>query len=301
MDFERFKEWAKEEIASRISLDLEEDDLVLENVSKIGRSYTGLTVRTKDTIMSPTVDLDAFYDMYSGGVNADTIARLMTRMIEDHMPDKDIDMEWLSDYESVRSKLIVCLSNAESNSALLKDVPHIIIEDLALTCHIIYELPGEGKVGAVVSNHMLEDYGIDREELFADAFDSSMKLLPLQLGYVRDMVEGGETCGDDNPFSKLLIVSNDKGFRGAACLFYPGTAEKIACEMEGSFYVLPSSIHEVLIIPASPPSDVEDLELMVMEANLLHVPPEERLSDNVYLYDVSSGKFMRAGAGNTSH
>ena len=76
-------------------------------------------------------------------------------------------------------------------------------------------------------------------------------------------------------------------------MFYPGVLEKAALDLGGSFYVLPSSVHEVLAIPADPVLDVSDLRELVVEANLMHVPKEEQLSDNVYYYDVSSGEFMR--------
>ena len=293
MDFERFKEWAKEEILERISLDIDESDIELHEVSKLGRKYTGLAVSRGECLMSPVVDLEAFYEMYSEGINSDRIADMMTSLIEDHMPECSIDMEWISEYPKVRDKLIVCLSNAESNSLFLKDVPHILKEDLALTCHIIYELPGEGRVGAVVSNSMMEEYGIGPDTLFEDAMESSMRLLPLRTELVREMLDKGEEYDEDNPFSRLMMISNSKLFRGASALFYPEVLEKVAGEIGGSYYVLPSSIHEVLALPVTDDTDVEDLELMVLEANLLHVPPEERLSDGVYMYDALTRNFRK--------
>ncbi len=293
MDFERFKEWAKKEVYERSTLNIMESDLVLEDVTKLGRRYTGLTIRNDEYIVSPTIDLDAFYEMYRGGVASEVVADMMTRVMDEHMPDTNWDVEWISDYSQVRDKLIVCLSNAESNSAFLENVPHLLREDLALTCHVLYEVPGEGNLGAVVNYGLLEEYGISSDELFRDAFESSMKIMPLNTEYVRDLVDAPDEYEESHPFYRLMMVSNKKYFRGAAALFYPGTAESVAAELGGSYFVLPSSIHELLALPACPEIQVEDLELMVLEANLLHVPPEERLSDNVYMYSAETGQFFR--------
>ena len=293
MDFERFKEWAKKEVSERSTLNIMESDLVLEDVTKLGRRYTGLTIRNEEYIISPTIDLDAFYEMYRGGVASEVVADMMTRVMDEHMPDTSWDVEWISDYSQVRDKLIVCLCNAEYNSAFLENVPHLIREDLALTCHIIYEVPGEGNLGAVVSYGLLEEYGISSDELFRDAFESSMKIMPLNKEFVRNIVGSEEEYDERNPFYRLMMISNMKYFRGAAALFYPGTAERVAAELGGSYFILPSYIHEVLALPATPSIDIEDLELMVLEANLLHVPPEERLSDNVYMYSAETGRFFR--------
>lgn len=72
-------------------------------------------------------------------------------------------------------------------------------------------------------------------------------------------------------------------------------------KLGGSYYVIPSSIHEVLAIPAAPDVEVDSLNRLVMEANLLHVPENEQLSDGVYLYDGSTGKLSKAGQGRTMH
>ena len=94
-----------------------------------------------------------------------------------------------------------------------------------------------------------------------------------------------------------MVVSNEKHFRGAAVLFYPGVMEEIAMKLGGDYYIITSSVPEVLAIPADPSLSVDYLNQLVTEANLLHVPENERLSDGVYLYEESSGTFKKAEAG----
>ncbi len=293
MDFERFKEWALEDVSSRLPKDYEDAELYYEEVKKYGGNYTGLFLRKPGSTVSPTVNMEQFYGFYLNGAEKEELGCVMADMLQYHVIENDLDMDWINDYEKARGHFFLCLSNAEDNPGYLEGVPHLIKSDLALTCHIMSEIPGEGYIGTVVNDSLLEEYGISEDELFEEAFRSSASLMPVKAEFAKELFGDDEEREKDDPFYKMLIISNEKHYRGAAALFYPGVLEKAALDLGGSFYVLPSSVHEVLAIPADPVLDVSDLRELVVEANLMHVPKEEQLSDNVYYYDVSSGEFMR--------
>ena len=166
-----------------------------------------------------------------------------------------------------------------------------------LTCHVMSEIPGEGYIGTVVNYSLFEDYDVDEDRLFEDAVKNSIRMMPPKLEFARDLYDDEVEREEDDPFYDLMVVSNEKHFRGAAVLFYPGVMEEIAMKLGGDFYIIPSSVHEVLAIPADPSLSVDYLNQLVTEANLLHVPENERLSDGVYLYEESSGTFKKAEAG----
>ena len=88
--------------------------------------------------------------------------------------------------------------------------------------------------------------------------------------------------GPDLP---LYVLTNAIGINGAATIFYPGALEAFAQEVGQDFYILPSSIHEVLLIAKSEVEDSRDLKDMVWEANRTVVSERERLSDQVLYYD----------------
>ena len=81
---------------------------------------------------------------------------------------------------------------------------------------------------------------------------------------------------------------------GAAALFYPGIMKQAAALMEGSYYILPSSVHEVILLPEECAPDFRELEKMVRQINRSQVLPEDRLSDHVYHYDHARDLFERA-------
>ena len=84
---------------------------------------------------------------------------------------------------------------------------------------------------------------------------------------------------------QLMVLTNMQGIHGAATLFYPGQLEAIAQQMGSDFFVLPSSVHETLILPDDGTAEPDSLQFMVREINQSTVAPEDRLSDFVYHYD----------------
>ena len=297
MDFERFKEWAIGDISSRLPSEFKDAELYFEEVKKYGGNYTGLFLKKPGSSVSPTVNMEQFYGFYLNGAEKEKLGRIMAEMLQYHVNENDLDMEWISEYDKAKDHFFICLSNAEGNPGYLEGVPHIIKTDLAITCHILSEIPGEGYIGTVVNDALLKDYGISEEKLFEDAFRSSADLMPLKMEFARDIYSEDGEIDEDDAFYNMLVISNEKHFRGSAALFYPGTMEKAAMVLGGSYYILPSSVHEVLAIPAESDIRVSDLQMLVMEANLMHVKIEERLSDSVYYYDANTGELIRTEPG----
>ena len=120
--------------------------------------------------------------------------------------------------------------------------------------------------------------------------------MPSRIEFARELFEDDEERVDD-PFYHMMVISNEKHFRGSAALFYPGNLEKISMALGGNFYIIPSSVHEVLAIPDDPSIVVLYLQELVAEANLMYVSENERLSDSVYYYDANSGEVIRTEPG----
>ena len=89
------------------------------------------------------------------------------------------------------------------------------------------------------------------------------------------------------------LKTNDTKVNGASEILRDDIRQEIADKI-GDFFVLPSSIHETLIIPKSAGMDRKELEQMVQEVNQTQVLPEERLSDHVYEYDVKEHELFRS-------
>ena len=200
-----------------------------------------------------------------------------------------------SDYEKIRTKLCVEVLNRNQNKDILKKIPHVNLKDLAIVYSVQQRMITEsGKkmiMGNYITNQMMADYGISREQLHADAMESVQRLHPVIFRSLEAVTAEitAEITGNPVPintsFSTAFVVSNQEHFRGASALFYPGFMDQAVENIGGNFYILPSSIHEVLIVPDRLNMKTEELESIVRSVNLNTVEASERLSDHVYHYD----------------
>ena len=96
---------------------------------------------------------------------------------------------------------------------------------------------------------------------------------------------------------KLYLLTNQMGYNGAAAILYEGVLKNFAEEVGKDLILLPSSIHEVLLLPDNGDSDYEALSALVREVNEAQVRREEWLSDHVYRYLKEEDRIIAAGNG----
>lgn len=135
-----------------------------------------------------------------------------------------------------------------------------------------------------VLDSMLQMAGIGLDELCRAAKDNMagecvVDSLPAVLGKLT-----GQECGEDAGSPLMLLVSNRWNIHGAGAIYSEKMLEKIAGILGSRFFIFPSSIHELVCVPASG-LDLEECVNMVAEINALHVRPDERLTDSVYIWD----------------
>ena len=301
MNFEEFKQWAAQEIKDWLPEEYADADVMIHQVEKLGQSYAGMTVKTEDQVAVPTVNLDQFYADYRDGENTDQIMFRMSEIVE--KADPQLDTNWLMDYDQVKEKLFIRLSNAETNADILEGAPHMKVADLAITYHIMIDAGNGGVASTMLNNQLMQQYGITPEQLHADAIKSSQEVLPARLDSMQNIMAAimpsafgkPDILADEPaPGSTMMVLTNQTGVNGAGALFYPGIMDQAAEHLGGDFFVLPSSTHEVIMIPNDGTANFRDLEQMVQDINRTQVMPEERLSDHVYQYDAAERIFERA-------
>ena len=292
MDFNEFQNYVAEQLPGYLPASWSSAELHINKVQKIGAEYTALSVFREGVPHSVSIDLDDYYRSYCGGMREEEMFRQIADSLVDHEGEAP-DIRWLSAYGQVKDRLFVRVCSREMNAAYLRTAPHRCIEDLALTCHVLVDLPERSDVFASVTvrHDLLAGYGAAEETLFADALASSAVILPARISRLREALGAELTCAvNREPF---LVVTNSRGINGASALFYPGMMEKIARESGGSYYVLPSSIHEVLIVKDEGEDISGALEELVRDVNRRVVDPSERLSDHVYHYDARTAVFRQ--------
>ena len=310
MNFEVFVNRVKDEIKDHLPETFQDAEFVVTQHVKLNNSYAALTIMNQS--VAPMINLEDYFWDYEHGRSFANIMGAIAESIEMEKPE--IDMASMVDFEKAKELLFIRVSSAEKNENYLKRVPHTIVEDIAITYHLKMNMDETGVASAVIANDTLRMYGITVEELHKAAMENSTKLFPMyafdlhermRQNYINDMKEDGlsddeiammlEEFPEENDHG-MTVVTNDVGVNGAAVLFYPGVMDKLAEITEGDFLVLPSSVHETIILPDRGDFSLEFLKEMVSEINATQVDPWDRLTNEVYHYDPIDRVFEKASA-----
>ena len=289
MDINEFKSWAAAEIKGRLPEDYADAKVRVRSVRKLGSSHTGLSVRREGQSGAPEIDLDEFFKLYKSGVSADDIISYMARMAVMEMPV--VSESLLEDYAKVRERLFIRLSSLSRNRDLTEGIPHRAIDDMLLTYHVLTGQRGRDMWSAMLDNGMLRGYGISEEQLYKDALENSSRIFPARLDRMSSILHSPE---DDDGLGMMVLTNKANSF-GASAVLYPGMLEEAAEQLGGDIYIIPSSIHEMILMPAVMVPDVERLEMTHRFLNMTEVEEKDRLSDHIYHYDDHRRLFERAG------
>lgn len=287
-----------------------------------GLMLQGICVMKKNKTIAPTIYLNHFWEQYRKGSTFAAIMGTMIKIIEEHQIKNSINMDFFLDYEQVKPKLVYRLIHREKNKELLKEVPYREFGDLAIVCHclILNEEIGNGSI--LIYHTHLADWKISEETLFQDAGKNSPRLQPYRLRQMREVVRESlrsvmeeriaeisreYACNQEELLEKSLddminqmenvnvsmyVLSNDIKYFGAACLCYEGMLENLGEMFKSDYYILPSSVHEVIILSKSDEVEMESLSGMVQEVNDMQVDAQEWLSDHAYLYKRESKELV---------
>lgn len=296
MDFETFMNEAIKEMRDRFP----DFDISKQEVSKLqGESYTGMAVRPENSEIGVTLNLQDFYKALGFGMFLEDVMDSIERSVVSavrHMPHYDARV--LEDYDRMRDALTVDLVPVAGNEEKLVQIPHKNVEDMALVYRFEEESSVYGSASILVTNEMLAVYDITADQLHEDAMKAAVENRPAKLHNMNDVMRDmmGDMSGlvPMNEPSPLWVATVEGGQNGAGVIQYPGFLDQVAEALGGDFYVLPSSVHEVLLVADDGSMEIGYLEEMVRSVNETEVSPAERLSDNVYHYDSEAHIFENA-------
>ncbi len=305
MNFDEFKNSFATDVKEKLEANTEKEFTVeARTVEKMNETYEGLTVKPDDGEIGVNLNLDNLYQEYQNGTSYDSIvtkaADIATEAL-DNRPDFDLDS--IKDYDKMKSTLAIEIVSADRNRSTLETVPHKEIEDMAVVFRfIISEGPLSGTGSILVTNQMLDSYGITAAQLHEDALKNAPEIRPLVIEGMAEVlakqmgVEDLEMLGFNIPpeQEQMFVASVEGNVHGAGVIAYQNFMDQAAERAGGSFYILPSSIHEVLIIPDNGKFDTASLEQMVREVNATTVDITEQLTDSVYHYDAETKVFELA-------
>lgn len=253
----------------------------------------GLLVLGENQNVAPTIYLDTFLEAYEAGATFKSILQGLLDICREEVLKEAVDMKFFRSFEKVRDRICYRLIGRKGNEELLEDIPYIEFLDLAICFYYAYhgESLGEGTI--LVHNSHMELWDTCTAELFGLAKRNTQRLFPWVCSSIAEVL--GEITGEEDlqePAEEeflqevpMQVLSNEKRTQGAVCMLYPGLLDKLAGEGKRNFYILPSSVHEVILLEDTGAGAAPELKKMVTEVNRTQVAPEEVLSDSLYYYD----------------
>lgn len=256
-------------------------------VKNNGKERKGITVSEKGIHISPTIYLEEYFQQFQEGKPIEEIVEKILQLYEEVKCSHPCEESLLQNYEELKGKFACKLIHRGKNEKLLNDIPYVPWMDLAIVVFVLLEVSPYGTATVLVRKEHLEIWGLTEAQLFDEAKKNTPILLPYQFCPMRKLLR--EICpyavdeGEEEEES-LYVLSNKLRSFGAASMLYDGILEKVGQKLGENYYILPSSIHEVIVVPESKSPVKQDLEEMVREINETQVEEEEVLSDRVYYF-----------------
>ncbi len=247
--------------------------------------YTGLHISRKGMEAEPLVYLDDYFKQYqNGNMTVSEAVECVVRASRKKGPS--VEIRQFLEYENVKDSIVYRLINTEMNRELLADLPHMEFLDLSVVfCCLVME-EEDNPAFIWIHNIHMKLWDVTVEELYWAASENTQRLEKPELMNIEEILydvlpEKGfslnendrsmeeKTAGNNDAASTVpvYVLSSRKRLQGAACMLYPDLLRKIADRMDSSYYIIPSSIHELLLIPAAGFADRDELKAMICEIN----------------------------------
>ena len=267
-----------------------------------GLVLTAVTIKNNDSNLAPNIYLDSHLIDYNYGKPITAIIDDILKIYKNQKTINNFDVSTITDFHKINNNICCKLVNAEKNKQFLSNAPHKLIHDLAIVFYIIVERNDDYNTVIEVTNDIFSNWNITLEQLNDLAFKNTMRIhkesiitaSELMKEFIQANMLDEKDLLDfilDNTVCPMFVVTNDYKVNGAITMFYDNLMKRFAKKIGGSFYILPSSVHETLFIPFSKDIDIEYLYDMVRDVNKTAISEEEYLSDSVYYYDVNTNSF----------
>ena len=286
MGIESFAEDVKENVKKKLGKGYE---VTVRKVKKNnGVVCTGLCVSEDRASLSPMIYIDSHYDSYKKG---NTTPAHTADYVADACRKKRpmVDMRRFLNYEGVKNSIVYKLINTDKNRELLEDLPHLEFLDLSIVFQCLVEDGKNGTATILIHNAHAKLWGVSVGELHSVAVRNTPKLLGYEIKSMKQMLfETLQREASDKEAEydvPLYVLTNRHRTDGAVCILYPNLLKDFSEALGSNFYIIPSSVHEVLFLPADNTDKNAEIREMIREVNDTQLVPEEILSYSLYYYD----------------
>lgn len=286
------------------------DDVAVSSVQVTknnGLVLKGLQFRKTGLNIAPTIYLEEYYKDYGNGRNFYKVCDDIIAAYENAHSDEIPDVGFMCEYSSVKARLFCRVVNFEKNEKLLKSVPYVECMDLAIVFYVKLKI-GKQSGSVLIRNEHFKIWNVELGQMYRDALNNNSKFLEPKIYSIEDVLiemlgnrsddESGEVirmlseCQTLEGNGAMYVLTNCEKYYGAAGILDEKILADFAEKIRADFFILPSSIHELILVPDNGHMTSESLRDMVAEVNSTQVSCDEVLSDCVYIYSRLLGKVI---------
>lgn len=263
------------------------------------RQFRGINGIKKDaavicapgSITAECAAVSGYYELYREKEDMDIIVRELAENYLKAEPYGYVpDLNDIYDWNRAGENAVFRLVNTDANRELLKDLPHFEYLDLSQIFFLMIELNGACSRSILITNMLMKKWGISASELLCRAQKNTPLRLPEMLMDVHSFLSAETEAGENDSGKeglRMYVLTNRMKLYGAGCILYDGLMKRTAEKFGAGCYVLPSSLHEVILIPEEKCSMEYARELKRLVTSINHdlVPEQDILSDSIYYYD----------------
>ena len=289
MSFEEFTAFMREKVQLVLGTDV---IVVSKSVLKNnGTRLQGLEFFKETVRISPVIYLDGIYKEYERGRSmADCVREVCSLYTVNQWEKKKTEkiFHMICSWEESRTKIYPILLPYEKNRELLKNVIHKKYLDLALCSCLTLEDEERNNMSVRVTKGILQQWEISEEDLFRQAYENMQTA-----GYhIINMMQIIKECGFEGemPATNMFVLTNRKQLYGAAGILETDLLKGFSDRIGKNLFILPSSIHEVILIPDEGRFGESLLKEMIMDVNENVLQEEDFLADHAYYFDRAKGE-----------
>ncbi len=299
MNYEMFKGVIETELGNFLDDEFKDLKVVINPVNKVNARLDAVMFydekSDKEFSISPVIYLDSMFRYYERCESLPEVMKEIASKVKEGVLEAPNIIDKL-DLENSKDKIIWQLINTDQNKELLAECPHRDINDLSVIYRIVVDERDEMVASCIVNNNIAKVLGLSEQELYEIAAENTQNLYPVEIMGMNQMMKemfmadgmpeevADAMIGEMSEGEAMYVISNSRRVNGAVSMLYIDKLDELAEKLGDDLYILPSSLHEVLAVPASI-GDPKTLANMVYEINMAQVSLEDRLSNQVYHYD----------------
>lgn len=262
-----------------------------------GQKHKAIVISETGCKTAPTIYLEGYYNLYLNGMDMEHVEHKIVKQYACNT-GFEFNVTDFTEWENISQRIVYKLVNYERNKELLETIPNRRFLDLAVTYYVLLDNMADSEFQCAtiqITNNHLQIWNKTEADLYQCALENTFVLLPYMFTGIENAVNGcfenAELAENDNP-SFMYVLTNDKMLYGSASILYQHLLQTISERTfsGADFYILPSSIHEVILLPVLKGIGCSELVSMVKSINKTEVRPDEIFSDSVYYYSKSKDK-----------